>query len=567
MRVALMKIFHFLDDDGGHSPYGFKGFPLNLGYLKAYMDHNAPEEFDVQIFRFAGEVVAFQPDVIGLSVHTPAAMAGERYARFLQEKTGAILICGGPFLTALPDQLGIFDYGIIGEGERSFYRLLKRLQKGEPATNLPGVVWRSKGQIRWQPEEDYLDLDTIPIPLQESENYFQISTTRGCPYHCTHCSQRTFWKKVRLLSAERIAEVLIQQYNQRGMKEFHALDDNFTVSRERIFRLHGLLKQRGMLRKLSLKKISITLNVLDDDLLRALYEIGAVDVGFGIEGISDPFLKMVKPHIRHEHFEQALKMVNRYPFENFGASVVIGFPGEEYQETLGKLEFFERNAGLINRWGGYVCQPFPGSSLWEGFSRGKALEDIPFEKMRISPRGMEDYADWIYLNEDILSKRTFVKLYQRLKQESAESYGCSNRDCGSPIPWSDTELLLTRELVEQGEADSFQYTRFLADDLFPRLIAGSYPTTEYFYLLGYIAEKFQAPRTGEKLYHRAIDRFHAQSWVQKLSQRPYYLSSQYHMAVAIKDRNPDEARSLLENVLLLEPNHREAMKLRKTLQG
>src|SRR5437899_3649427 len=100
----------------------------------------------------ARRVVALEPDHVGfsattISIHNAARIA----ARVKALVPGVVTTVGGPHVSAVPERtlaaFAGFDYGVVGEGERSYPALVA----GDDPTTLGGLVWREGESIRMNP--------------------------------------------------------------------------------------------------------------------------------------------------------------------------------------------------------------------------------------------------------------------------------------------------------------------------------------------------------------------------------------------------------------------------------
>src|SRR5207249_6429901 len=114
---------------------------------------------------------AFRPEVVGCSATTISVTNAARIAGLLKRSAPeTVTVVGGPHVSAVPERtLGAFpdlDYGIVGEGEISFFELLEHLRDGQRIETCSGLVYRTRtGEVVANPRSPYLtDLDSLPLP-------------------------------------------------------------------------------------------------------------------------------------------------------------------------------------------------------------------------------------------------------------------------------------------------------------------------------------------------------------------------------------------------------------------
>src|SRR5215469_178614 len=120
----------------------------------------------------ARTVAAHGPDHVGLSATTISITNAARIAARVKALAPRTTITiGGPHVSAVPERtletFPAFDYGIVGEGGRSYPELIERLGDGESPCGVAGLVRRTDGGVHAAARAPYLDsgaLDRLPPP-------------------------------------------------------------------------------------------------------------------------------------------------------------------------------------------------------------------------------------------------------------------------------------------------------------------------------------------------------------------------------------------------------------------
>jgi radical SAM superfamily enzyme YgiQ (UPF0313 family) len=118
------------------------------------------------------------------------------------KRRGKKVAVGGPYATALPNEVAEADYLILDEGEITLPKFVEAVQQGEPSG-----TYRADG--------DRPDVSITPIPrfdLLDFEAYDNMSVqfSRGCPFQCEFCDiivlygnwagdDRSSWSMITLL--------------------------------------------------------------------------------------------------------------------------------------------------------------------------------------------------------------------------------------------------------------------------------------------------------------------------------------------------------------------------------
>jgi len=198
------------------------------------------------------KAIELKPDIIGFSAYTGNYRWCLNIAQRIKKIANIPIIFGGVHPTAVPEKVltnEFVDFVIIGEGEYAVLDLIEHLQKGsgnESLFDTPNICFRYKDGFRINPPRPYIqDLDVFPfpdkmlfydkVPLLEKQYY--ITTSRGCPYSCTYCSNDMYHQlycneknHVRRRSPDNVIEELMV-FKQRGKAKLIAfVDDVFTFS-------------------------------------------------------------------------------------------------------------------------------------------------------------------------------------------------------------------------------------------------------------------------------------------------------------------------------------------------
>ncbi len=197
------------------------------------------------------EVAAFIPDYIGVSIRNiddmvigkPHYYVDQIFRDFilpLRNYPKAPLILGGSGFSIFPDELMTrfeADYGIIGEAEQSFPRLLENLENGADVTAIPGVL--TGGALRRQNAFTLPDFDLADLPFSEIDRHidflpyrtrgvYSIQTKRGCNHKCIYCTYPMIeGRHYRFRKVQDIVEEISQTVKRMGNVTFEFVDSTF----------------------------------------------------------------------------------------------------------------------------------------------------------------------------------------------------------------------------------------------------------------------------------------------------------------------------------------------------
>ncbi len=205
-------------------------FPIGLAYIAAALRKNRTEcnVLDLCFTQDYGKAIKsaldpFQPDIIGLSLRNLDNVSYPNYVSYLpfyrrviqaiRSETRVPVVIGGSGFSLMPEEVLEYlgaDFGIVGEGEVSFARLVNRLSREKAGRGSQGsrVISSSPEIIK--------NLDDIPMPDRsgfDNEAYLNLGgmgnlqTKRGCPFKCIYCTYPIVeGKGVRLRNPELVCD-------------------------------------------------------------------------------------------------------------------------------------------------------------------------------------------------------------------------------------------------------------------------------------------------------------------------------------------------------------------------
>lgn len=395
--------------------------PLALGYLSAAVKQALPR-VDVRIMADEAAIVAFDPDVVGISSVTENFSLALALADRLSRQTSARIIAGGVHASALPAALGDrFHAAVIGEGEETLVDMLRHPDRWDA---LPGVAVRRHGHWGQRaPRPPMQDLDTLPPPDRPAllaawpaPAEVHLVTSRGCPHHCSLCSSRRHWGSHRQLSAGRVVAELEEVLAAGGFASVRFFDDLFITDRERLRQIHDGVRARG-LHERAVFSGYVRASDVDEEVCRLLRGMRFQVVNFGAESGSERVLRRLKGRSARVEDNQRLVDVCRRHGLLPSASFVIGVPGETAEDLEATAAFIERNADDLYDVQVFPLAPYPGTVWWRwALSRGLVSEHEPdWGRLGIL---LSDFAPGRspYLNEAAMPLASFGAWVERFQE-------------------------------------------------------------------------------------------------------------------------------------------------------
>lgn len=414
--------------------------PLGLGYLATALRKNGFEVEIVDCIKRKFNLKALKqyiqkikPRCVGIQFFSCDFDRVKEISKFIKEIEPYItIVLGGPHPSGNPQEtLKIFkevDYGFKGEAEVGLPLLLKRITGDSDVSfqSIPGLIWREDGGVKVNPQSLVEDLDVFDPPSWDLMNpeeydeapqggmlssfpYAPIITSRGCPYQCVFCSVSSIsGKKIRCRSINSILEEIVYLHNNHNIKEFHIIDDAFTVNRERAIDFCKELIKRKLDIKFAFPN-GVRLDTLDKEILNLMKKTGLYSLNLGIESGSQRILDRMKKGLNLRIVRERVGLINETGLDT-GGFFIIGFPKETPEEIRQTIDFAKELP--IKRAEFSDFKPLPGTEITAELLKSGEITSINYNylishKVSYTPNGIS------YRQLKWWQRRAFLEFYLR----------------------------------------------------------------------------------------------------------------------------------------------------------
>jgi radical SAM superfamily enzyme YgiQ (UPF0313 family) len=365
--------------------------PLGLGYVAASLEQagHEVEIIDLNVRRVGNNELRKRvaaADIVGITgmITEYGTLLG--LVDFVKNANpGARVVLGGPLATALPRKLlqeSAADFAVLGEGEKTIITLVSAVATGADVGLIKGIGFRADGEIIvTDPAEPIADMDTIPFParhLLDMERYIKdhfqsfgikirgfgrirstnLVSSRGCPYS-TFCFKDMWGRQWRGRSPGNIIremESLSDTYHVNG---YFFNDDTFVLDRARVMEF---------CRQLTAKNLRIVwycngrVNLMTEEMLRAMYEAGCRGIAYGIESGNQQILDSMKKNETLDQVREVVTWTKKAGIHVTGY-FMLGMLGET-KATIHETMAFARELQLDFH-GFSLTTPIPGTELYD----------------------------------------------------------------------------------------------------------------------------------------------------------------------------------------------------------
>lgn len=184
------------------------------------------------------------------------------------------------------------------------------------------------------PRHDLFKSRNYRFPFVRYKEFATVLTEYGCPFKCSFCIMST------LGSRHRNVENVIEEFKtlkKLGKKEIFIFDQTFGINKKRGLELCRRMKEE----EFDFGWVCYSrVDVVTEELLKAMKDAGCHTVMFGVESASEEILRKYQKGYTKAQIREAFGLCKRYNIRTV-ATFVIGLP-EETEETANEtIEFLK----------------------------------------------------------------------------------------------------------------------------------------------------------------------------------------------------------------------------------
>ncbi|WP_174733921.1 B12-binding domain-containing radical SAM protein [Mesobacillus harenae] len=319
---------------------------IAIRYLKAY----AEPEFSVQLSEYTikdpainivTDLITKKPDVIGFSCYIWNIEETIKVIQMIKKINPAIhIVVGGPEVTydvmEWMEKVPEFDFIVVGEGEKTFKQLLTQIEGSQDYSMVPGIVYRTDGNIKLNPQQNKVDLKELPSPYRYAEDIPHLSkrvtyieTSRGCPFSCQFCLS-SIEVGVRYFDREKIKDD-IRYLMKNGAKTIKFVDRTFNISRSYAMEMFQFLIDEH--KPGTVFQFEITADIMRPEVIEFLNKEaprGLFRFEIGVQSTNDYTNELVMRKQNFEKLKRTVTMVKDGGKIDQHLDLIAGLPEENY---------------------------------------------------------------------------------------------------------------------------------------------------------------------------------------------------------------------------------------------
>lgn len=386
--------------------YNYK-LPIGLGYILSVLKEANYDVDCINLNHFNGAINEIiykilnkkSYDFVGVGNTSLGYLTTEIIINTIKKhKSNPRIILGGPIITPQPKL--IFnnlnpDFGILGEGEETILELLKCLKEKKDLKRVNGIIYKNQNNemVITKNREPKRDLDSIPYPDFEALGFeeqlknlhtnqdhlsnsfdfpksYPIICSRSCPYQCTFCYHDSKYRPRTIKNVMEELNFVVKKYKINIILLY---DDCFAIDKKRLNEFcEGIKKLRKEISWDLIWMPQLTVNNLDENLIKMLKDAGCDTISYGFESMSQEVLRSMKKPITPEQINHALKLTLKNKI-GLQANFIFGDVAETNATAKETLDYWIKNAkGQISL--GFI-QPYPGSQIYQHCLKKRLIND------------------------------------------------------------------------------------------------------------------------------------------------------------------------------------------------
>ncbi len=402
--------------------------PLALLHISSFL---VKDGFEVKIISdalfddYLGETVRQCRDSIclGITAMTGSQIAeGLKVSSLIKERYPELpIVWGGWHPSILPESTlldPLVDIVVVGQGERKFHEIVKRLSASGVSNlgTIEGVSFKRDGQLILQDGstvEDVNNFPSVPYGIVDIEKCLnkteygnrtlQYTSSYGCPFRCSFCIEPIVSKRKWVgLSAERVVDDWQYLYKTFGIDAIAVYDSNFFVDKKRVADIcDGLIKKNIRISWGNVNGRIPQLVKFEDSVWELMERAGLKMILTGSESGEQEVLDLIKKDANVEDIYEFTRKCAKHDIKVL-FSYMSGIPWSDdalynkrrvSQEISNILTQVDKLLKISNnnRFMIYAYTPLPGSSMYEMAIKYGFKE----------PTSLRQWSEFLYSAEDI----------------------------------------------------------------------------------------------------------------------------------------------------------------------
>jgi anaerobic magnesium-protoporphyrin IX monomethyl ester cyclase len=335
------------------------------------------------------------------------------------------------------------DIVCISESECTIVPLVRELLNGGRIDNIEGIAFKdADGAIRRSPSRPrILNLDDLPYPaydLVDIKLYmgnvgkrpslmedakrrgydpskvsspFIMFSSRGCPFSCTFC-YRNFGRQVTRHSVDYMIKHILHVHERYSANNIAFYDETFNSDRK--WMLEFCERAKRELPGMHFWIGGARVDLLDESMVKALYDAGVYEVSVGVESFDDRILQAIGKRFDAQTLRRGIELLKQYGVAPSCMGMLYGFP-EDDERSLQVSQAAIIELGIPAYFQFPV--PFPGTDLYAALRSSGRLQDEEQFMLDLGDRMTQD----LFINLSRFDDKTLVDMVRSAEETIAKA--------------------------------------------------------------------------------------------------------------------------------------------------
>ena len=344
------------------------------------------------------------------------------------------IILGGPEVSfgVLPDE-NIYDYVIIGEGERAFFCLINEMQGNDISDYKEKFGYKTNGKkINCTEIENFSE---IPFIYSQTDiglfrnRIIYYESSRGCPFTCTYCLSSGDGK-IRYQPLERVYNEIDFFLTEKNIRQVKFVDRTFNSNKNRAYEIFKYIINNTVCENNDYERsinfhFEICADLLDENIINLLSkaERGLIQFEIGIQTTTKETLEACTRKTDIKKCFDNIKLLLKNNNINIHVDLIAGLPKETFDSFKYAFnQVYSLNAHKFQL--GFL-------KLLKGAPINSQIEQYAYKFSEYPPYEILTNSDMSYDDLAILNRIEIVleKFYNSGKINSSLSYLINNHDC------------------------------------------------------------------------------------------------------------------------------------------
>lgn len=338
--------------------------PLGISLIASSLN----KKYNVKVFDFAFNTTEsllnftkdFKPDYIGIGLRNIDNVTMRSCKWYLDKIKRTIilplknnfkvpLIIGGSGFSIAPKQIFKYfnlDYGIVGEAEELFPKLLFCIENNLEITELPNVISKKKLNISVLEAQKNI----LKIPNSRIDQYinfepynlkgsYPIQTKRGCFFKCIYCSYPNIeGREYRLRLVSHIVDEIVEVKKRIPDVNFEFVDSIFNFPLKHAINICKEIIHRNL--KIKLRTMGINPGEVTEELIILMKQAGFTQIDCTPDSASVRMLKKYRKNFNKNKLIECAKLIRKYDIPTIWF-FMIGGPGETEETIMETFKFID----------------------------------------------------------------------------------------------------------------------------------------------------------------------------------------------------------------------------------